>query len=153
MARPLVALLIAAAALFAGCGGADIAYTEVESPPAELPLPDGEIAVAEDAATTDDDDDDDGNVKTSRATPTVEAVVPSTDTTTTPVDPTTTTPVDPVVPETEEPVVEVPDDSGGAAPPTEEPVTEDPVEPTDDTGGAVAGGASDQFCADNPGAC
>ncbi len=149
MARPVVALLIVCAALFAGCGGSEIAYSEIESDPAELPLPDGTTA---DALPTEAATDDEGNVKTGKATPTPAAATTDT-TTTTPVDPVTPVTEEPVTPVTEEPVVPT-DDSGGVTPPTtEDPVTEEPVAPTDDTGGAVAGGASDQFCADNPGAC
>ena len=40
------ALALAVLALVAGCGGSDVAYTEVESSPAPLPLPKDQGTVA-----------------------------------------------------------------------------------------------------------
>lgn len=147
MPRLAIVLVLALTALVSGCGGADVAYTEVESAPEGLPIPDG--AVSAPAAGVDEDADDrNGNVTTGRPTPTAEAVAPTDGAVAAPTAAATTAPVaptDPVVPEDT-----TDDDTGAAAPP---PVEEEATAvPPSDTGGAVAPG-NDQFCADNPGAC
>jgi len=143
------ALTALALVVLGACGGADIAYTEVKSDPAPLPIPQDQGTAADTSAG------DDSGVTTSktRATPTPvvdgSATTPSTEATTTA--PPTTPPVSPPTapPAGTVPAPEPESGTGGTTPtaPTA------PEEPPADTGGATAGEGLDQFCADNPGAC
>jgi hypothetical protein len=138
--------LVCAFALLAGCGGSEVAFTEVKSDPPTLPIPrdEGTTAVetaadadAAKADATTTPDPTDATVPTDSSTTTTTTAPSTTTTTTTAPPPTTVAPTD--------------DSSGGAAPPVDETT---PTEPEPDTGGS--GGATfdnDQFCADNPGAC
>jgi hypothetical protein len=145
-----VAAALLAVVLLAGCGGSDIAYAPVESPPETLPIPDGTTPTDTSTAAADDN----GNVTTGKTTPTPEPVT-STDTgaTTLPEDTTgTDTTTVPETPPATAPAPAAPEDTttddatGGAAPPAA-------PTPENGTGGATADEGLDQFCADNPGAC
>ena len=146
------AALVAVLAL-AGCGGPEIAYTEVTSPPEALPIPD-DVGTADAAADDLETDTEGSKVTTGKTTATPDPAAATTDTTIVPETPETTT-TDPAVtapPVTTAPEPAAPEDTtedttGGAAPPGSEP------EPSNDTGGATADEGLDQFCADNPGAC
>jgi len=146
MPRLLLAFAVALTAFVGGCGGADIAYTEVESAPVGLPIPENVGTVSDSVAAGDDTDN--GNVTTGKSTPTpapataIDDGVVAAPTAEVPTAAPVTPPVVPVTPEDT-----TDDDTGAAAPPT----VEETVPPSD-TGGAVAPG-NDQFCADNPGAC
>ena len=144
-----VAALVALAFL-AGCGGPDIAYTEVDAPPENIPIPE-DVGPADIAEVQTDED---GNVTTGKPSPTPGSTTtdPTTGTTVAPpetTDTTTTTPPE-TAPVPVEPVPEEPadDTTGGAAPPS----APEP-DPSGGTGGATADEGLDQFCADNPGAC
>jgi hypothetical protein len=136
---PLLALL----AVLAGCGGDDVAYTEVKSDPATLPIPQDQGTAADtsagptgtDGVTTTKTDESTTSTTgttttTAPSTSTGATTAPSTSTGTT-TSPSTGTSTGGTTPST----------GGGTSPPSSV------------TGGATAGDGLDQFCADNPGAC
>ena len=148
MARLVIVLALALVIPIAGCGGADVAYTEVTSAPEGLPIPDGGVETGTGAASdsTDEDTGRKGNVTTSDTPESGDPAVPTDDAVEAPTAAPTTAPVTPAEPIVPEDTTE--EDTGAAAPPT----TDTPETPTDTGGGATAP-SNDQFCADNPGAC
>jgi hypothetical protein len=130
--------------LLAGCGGGDVAFTEVQSDPPTLPIPEDKGTAAADTSAgptgtdgvtttkTDDSATSTGGstTATTPSTSTGATTAPSTTTNTTTA-PSTGTSTGGTTPST----------GGGTTP------------PSSSTGGANAGAGLDQFCADNPGAC
>ena len=152
MRVPALVVVLISALLVAGCGGGEVAYTEVKSAPPSLPIPQdqGTAATQQDASPADTDSSDgvttkktDDTATSGTTTGTTTTPSTSTGTTTAPSTSTGTTPTTPTTPSTGT-------STGGTTPTT-------PTTPSTGTSGDGTGGASpdtsDQFCADNPGAC
>jgi hypothetical protein len=133
-------------ALLAGCGGSDIAYTEVKSDPATLPIPQDQGSAAAASSTAGPTGADGVTTKKTGATDTAASGTSTTGTTTTGTSTTGTTTAPSTTTTTTEPSTDTSGTTGGTTPTT--PSTTTP--PSSSTGGATA---DDQFCADNPGAC
>jgi hypothetical protein len=135
-ARPVLIALCAVAALtVAGCGGPDIAYREVTSPPPTLPVPRDADTLASPSASA-----------TPTVTPTATAASGTTSSGTTSTGATSTGGTAPAPAATTAPSTGTGGTTGGTGTTQQQPSGQD-------TGGATADQGLDQFCADNPGAC
>jgi hypothetical protein len=137
-----VLLTLSALGLLTGCGGGEVAYTEVKSDPPTLPIPHDQGTAADTSGVTGPTGTDGVTTKPTDATSTT-----GTSTTGTTTAPSTTTGTT-TAPSTTTGTTTQPSTSnttGGTTPST--PST---TSPSSGTGGASP---DDQFCADNPGAC
>jgi hypothetical protein len=133
-ARRAPLLLVALAALLAGCGGNQIAADEVTVDPPVLTIPTDEGAAPSAAVTGKDADADKTDEESTDAD--AEATAAAT-----------------AEPGTGGGTAATPAPSGGGTGGAQAEATAAPTQAPAETGGAQADEGLDQFCADNPGAC